>query len=111
MNLTVLDARNTQGLVIPDTCVNLTKLYASDTQGLVIPDTIIISAKIGSRSDNSVYLVLHDKMKCGCFRGTLQEFENQVHNRYELGNKHRIEYDTFIELCKSRVLELKEVTP
>ena len=62
----------------------------------------ITSAKIGSRNSQSTYYWTneHEMIICGCFSGTLQEFENKVKEKHQ-GNDHEIAYMNWINKIKA----------
>ena len=104
-NLTVggwLDLRNTAITCLPD---NLTVGNSLDLRGTQITSdsNYIISDLIGSRNDRTTYFVKKDIVKCGCFSGSLQEFENKVAETYYVGSKYRKQYDDFINIIKGEI--------
>lgn len=62
---------------------------------------ILIVGLIGSRNDNTT--IFHtDKgifVKCGCFKGTLEEFEAKVKETHQ-GNNHEKDYLALIQFAK-----------
>ena len=65
------------------------------------PSDILIAGIIGSR--NNYTTIFHtDKgvfVRCGCFRGTLEEFETKVKETHK-GNKHEKDYLALIQFAK-----------
>ncbi|MNW49470.1 Serine/threonine-protein kinase B [compost metagenome] len=62
---------------------------------------------IGSRNAVTIYHADVDKVFCGCFRGTLDEFKAKVAKSYPDGHKHRVEYDiaiAFFEHAKQKLI-------
>lgn len=61
----------------------------------------ITSAKIGSRFDQSTYYFTdkHEQIVCGCFKGTLQEFEDRV-NTVHGDSQHGKDYFKWIKAVK-----------
>ena len=62
----------------------------------------IVSNYIGSRDSQTTIYFSEDKTEvvCGCFKGTLEEFEAKVNNEYSEESKHGIEYRNFIKKAK-----------
>ena len=62
----------------------------------------ITSSKIGSRDSQSTYYWNedHEMIICGCFNGTLKEFENKVKETHQ-GNEHEIAYMNWINKIKA----------
>jgi hypothetical protein len=62
----------------------------------------IMSSKIGSRKTQTI--IYFDKTKnfviCGCFKGSLEEFEARINKVYPKDNIYNIEYTTFINKVK-----------
>ena len=120
--LEYLDARGTQLKELP-VMPKLEFLYARGTQLKELPvmpklrtlyargtqlkdknakiETLICSLPIGSRWDVTEFWKEANEIKCGCFNGTLEEFEKRVKSVYKTG-KHRKDYLNFIKLCKSK---------
>ena len=55
---------------------------------------------IGYRNDTTHYLYNIDKVVCGCFDGTMEEFENKVKDTYEEDVKEYKEYMVAIRTLK-----------
>ena len=66
----------------------------------------IISDFIGSRCAQTVVYWNEEKIHvvCGCFKGTLTEFESRVNIIYPIGSKHFVEYTNFINRVKTYML-------
>ncbi len=63
---------------------------------------------IGSRSDTTHYFYNIDKVICGCFSGTMEEFEEKVKESYSEGDIEYQEYMMAIEFLKGlSELEMK----
>ena len=62
----------------------------------------IVSNYIGSRESQTTIYFSEDKIEvvCGCFKGTLEEFEAKVNNEYSEESKHGEEYRNFIKKAK-----------
>ena len=62
----------------------------------------IVSNYIGSRDSQTTIYFSEDKIEvvCGCFKGTLEEFEAKVNSEYSEESKHGIEYRDFIKKAK-----------
>jgi hypothetical protein len=97
-----LDLRGTQITQLPDNLNVGGSLYLRGTQ-IKLSTYWIISDEIGSRSDVSYYAIKEQFIVCGCFKGSLEEFERRVHSVYRTGNKHRIDYDLFISKVRASI--------
>lgn len=79
------------------------------TQITSLPDNLnvggsLVSEPIGSRKDRTSYHISKDVVHCGCFKGTLLEFEAKVNDTYPCG-VFRDEYDAFIKRANDLRLE------
>lgn len=80
-------------------------LRSADLCGANLSDRIIQLGPIGSRRSYICYNASLDEMRCGCFFGTLAEFEKQVRNTHGT-SRHAREY-----LATVRYLEeMREIT-
>jgi uncharacterized protein YjbI with pentapeptide repeats len=79
-----------------------TNLRGADTEFGIIKSIIQIS-NIGSRSDTTVvyYTERGIFIKCGCFKGSLAEFEEKVKETHK-GNDHEKVYLSMVKLVKVR---------
>ncbi len=61
-----------------------------------------ITPKIGSRKDQTIFYWNNSKTRviCGCFRGTLPDFEKRVKNAYPPKSKHFKKYQSEIRKVK-----------
>ena len=61
----------------------------------------ITSPKIGSRSEQTTFYFTkdHEQIVCGCFTGTMQEFEKEVFEKHE-NTKYFSEYFNWISAVK-----------
>jgi hypothetical protein len=61
----------------------------------------IISPKIGSRHKHTTYYWTkdHEQIVCGCFKGTLEDFEKAVEKKHG-DNQHGIDYKNWIQKVK-----------
>ena len=57
-------------------------------------------ACIGSRKDITTYCLEDDKITCGCFGGTLAEFQTKVKATHKDNKQYLAEYKGFIEYLK-----------
>ncbi len=60
----------------------------------------IIIGHIGSRNDVTYYHVQNDLVRCGCFNGTLAEFEESIRERHKDG-RYLHEYEAALTFIKS----------
>ena len=70
------------------------------------PSDILSIGAIGSRSGYTM-IFRTDKglfVQCGCFRGTIEEFETKVKETHK-GNKHEKDYMAMIEFAKIKFAE------
>ena len=79
-------------------------LYLRGTQITALPENLnvggyLVSEPIGSRKDRTSYHISKDVVHCGCFKGTLNEFEAEVNCTHPYG-VFREEYDSFIKDAK-----------
>jgi len=58
-------------------------------------------ACIGSRKDITTYCLEDDKITCGCFGGTLAEFQTKVKATHKDNKQYLAEYKGFIKYLKS----------
>jgi hypothetical protein len=58
-------------------------------------------SRIGSRKGTTTYCFEEDIIWCGCYTGTLSEFENRVKEEHKDNPQHLKEYLGFIEYIKS----------
>ena len=77
-------------------------LYGANTEFGTLRDIMQVS-NIGSRSDTTVVYYTEQGIfiKCGCFKGSLAEFEAKVKETHK-GNDHEKAYLAMIELVKVR---------
>lgn len=54
-------------------------------------------SEIGSCKRMTTYLYSEDRIHCGCFTGTLQEFIRQIKNTYSRDQKHYKEYSRAVQ--------------
>ena len=71
----------------------LTKLYK--TKG-----NFVGVENIGSRNDTTHYFYNEDRIICGCFDGTMEEFKNEVKETYEENSKEYKQYMIAIDTLK-----------
>lgn len=75
--------------------------YLGEWGNINEPSDILIIGAIGSR--NGYTTIFHtDKgvfVRCGCFKGSLEEFENRVKETHH-GNKHERDYLALIQFAK-----------
>ena len=69
-----------------------------------LTDRIIQVGPIGSRKDYICYNATLDEMRCGCFLGTLTDFEEQVRKNHRT-TKHAHEYLAMVRFLE----EMREI--
>ena len=82
---------------------NLRGAYLGDWGKIQSSDDILTVGVIGSRNAYTT-LFRTDKgvfVRCGCFNGTLEEFETKVKQTHQ-GNKHEKDYMAMIEFAKAK---------
>ena len=75
--------------------------YLGDLGKLQSSSDILIVGTIGSRNDyTTIYHTDKDIfVQCGCFKGTLEEFETKVKEKHQ-GNNHEKDYLALIQFAK-----------
>jgi len=69
-----------------------------------------LGPKMGSRNDQTIAYWTSDKdvqIMCGCFIGNLEEFEKRIKETYDNENKHKKQYDEYIEIIKYLIEKTK----
>ena len=77
------------------------KLGSADLRHASLNDRIIQISRIGSRNGMTTYNFDKDIIWCGCFTGTLDEFEKQVNETHKENPQYLKEYVGFINYLKS----------
>lgn len=88
--------------------INFIKLGDCKLRGTILDDEFIYIGNIGSRNSQTIVNLTKDIVVCGCFSGTLKEFEQRVKSVYggKNKNKHYYDYIDFIKLCNKRIKRL-----
>jgi len=76
---------------LPEANLTLANLRWACLYGATLPHRYIQIGPIGSRKDQIVYNADLDEIQAGCFRGSLDEFENSVRKNHRT-NIHAREY-------------------
>lgn len=76
-------------------------LRDADLRGAITDKRYFQAACIGSRKGTITYCFDDDEIWCGCFTGTLAEFEKKVAETHAEGTLHRKEYDGLITYIRS----------
>ena len=76
-------------------------LSGADLSGASLATRYICFSQIGSRHDQTTYSFVEDKVWCGCFIGTLEEFAVRVAETHALGTQARKEYDLAIVMIRA----------
>jgi len=99
-NLTYLYCYNNNLSKLPDLskCTNLTYLYCYNNN----LSEFVFSDRIGSRVAITEYWITNDRIQCGCFFGTLKEFEDRVNEHHVKGCEFHSQYMEFISKCKKQ---------
>ena len=85
--------------------VNLTKASFYLTNLYEAKGEFVGIENIGSRNDTTHYFYNDDRVICGCFDGSMEEFEDKVKNEYSEDNKYYKQYIVAIKILK----ELAEI--
>ena len=81
--------------------LSLANLRSADLSLAKTDKRYIQIACIGSRKDTTTYCFEDDKIWCGCFSGTLEEFKARVKETHKGNKQYLSEYMGFIEYLKS----------
>ena len=65
--------------------------------GAILPSKYLAVSQIGSRKDQTLYSFQENKIWCGCFTGTLEEFKAKVVKTHRENPQYLKEYLGFIE--------------
>ena len=76
-------------------------LSGADLSGADLPSKFYSVSQIGSRKGMTTYSVKDDKIWCGCFTGTLSEFETRVKETHKDNQQYLREYTAAIEFFKT----------
>ena len=88
--------------------VNLTKASFYLTNLYEAKGEFVGIENIGSRNDTTHYFYNDNRVICGCFDGTMEEFENKVKNEYSEDNKYYKQYMIAIDTLK-KLAELEKI--
>jgi hypothetical protein len=61
---------------------------------------------IGSASRNTTYWLEADKIWCGCFTGTMQEFIDQIEETHGRTSRHALEYKAGIDFLNNCIAQI-----
>jgi hypothetical protein len=78
-------------------------LSSADLSYASLDDKYIQISCIGSRKGMTTYNLTKDIIWCGCFTGTLREFEKRVKETHKNNKLHLAEYLGFIKYVKSLI--------
>ena len=76
-------------------------LIGADLSGANLSDKIVSVSRIGSRKDMTTYNFDTDEVFCGCYKGTLKEFEAKVKETHKDNPQYLKEYLGAIKYFKS----------
>ena len=85
---------NLENISLKNTKFYLTNLYKVKRKDL------FEVGNIGSRNDTTHYFVKDNRIICGCFDGSLENFEEKVKNTYDKDSKEYMEYMIAIDIFK-----------
>ena len=86
------------GVILTKASFYLTNLYEAKGDFVGVEN-------VGSRNDTTHYFYNDDRVICGCFDGSMEEFEDKVKNEYSEDNKYYKQYIVAIKILK----ELAEI--
>ncbi len=105
-----LDLRNTnlKGADLSDSDLSYANLYEADLSKTEFYSTNLYKTKgnfvgvenIGSRNNTTHYFYNDNRIICGCFDGTMEEFKNEVKETYEENSKEYKQYMIAIDTLK-----------
>ena len=97
-----LEGADLEGAILENCKFYLTNLYKCKGEFVGVEN-------IGSRNDTTHYFYNDDRVICGCFDGTMEEFENKVKDSYDEDDKEYKQYIIAIRTLKELAeLELKK---
>ena len=101
-NLTGADLR---GANLTGADLTYANLRGADLRGADLEDEFYYIGNIGSRKDQTTVNLNKNIVWCGCFVGSLEEFQIQVEKTHggKITNVHYYDYMDFIELCKNKI--------
>lgn len=82
---------------------DLTNAYLRDAY---LTDKFYYIGNIGSRNSQTTVNLTKNIAWCGCFTGTMEEFEEKV-KKTHINNNYYYDYMDFIELCKKKMDRIK----
>ena len=100
-----LRGANLEGANLRGANLEYANLKGANLRGANLEDEFYYIGNIGSRKEQTTVNLNKNIVWCGCFVGSLEEFQIQVEKTHGGGNanKHYYDYMDFIELCKNKI--------
>ena len=95
-----LSSANLRSTNLRSTNLSSANLRSANLSRANLDKRYIQIACIGSRKDMTTYCFEDDKIWCGCYTGTLEEFEKKVNETHKDKEQYRQEYMGFIKYLK-----------
>ena len=103
-----LEGANLKGTDLRGANLSYANLYGADLTNTKFYSTNLYKAKgdfvgvenIGSRGDTTHYFYKDNRVICGCFSGTMEEFKEKVKETYNEDDREYKEYMMAIEFLK-----------
>ena len=90
---------NLRGVYLENANLRNIKFYSTDLYKVQRKDLFEVG-NIGSRNDTTHYFIEDNRIICGCFDNTLEEFEEKVKNTYSEDSREYTEYSIAIDTFK-----------
>ena len=96
-----LSASNLRGANLSDSDLRGVDLSGADLSGANLSDSFITIGQVGSRKDTTIINLTKQLVWCGCFYGTITEFESKVKDTHKDNPQYLKEYTGAIAYVKS----------
>ncbi len=95
-----LDNASLIGASLIDASLRGASLRGASLIGASLDKKYYSATRIGSRNSMTTYCFEDDIIWCGCFKGTLKEFEAQVKINHATNPLYLMQYLEFVKYCK-----------
>ena len=92
-----------RGADLRDSDLRGANLRGANLRGADLPKRFITICCIGSRNDQTTYCFEDNKIWCGCFVGTLEDFEIKVNKTHKNNERYLKEYIGAINYIRSLI--------
>ena len=92
-----------RGADLRDSDLRGANLRGANLRGADLPKRFITICCIGSRNDQTTYCFEDNKIWCGCFVGTLEDFEIKVNKTHKNNERYLKEYVGAINYIRSLI--------